>query len=180
MINVKLPSMLGVIKPVEPSGDRYYLYDYGDECVSVTDGWLGTRIYPSITYGTATLTKNSTSMRIYVNCDAVAATARINIQAKKPIDFTSYNKLYVNFNYSIGSSTGNDKLVIGLTETFATSDKDITPDVKLFGKANESFSGIKQVDISSVNKSYYLFILCDGNNAGGTQTVDINQIWLER
>lgn len=142
-----------------------YLYKDGDECTSVTGGWV--KAHES----------NSTQAKSFTKkADAMVCQARYSVigcRASNPYSVNDYN--FIKFEVSF--SNGSDGW-IALGVTYKAEDESGYR-AKITNKDNMTKKTLS-VDISSMGGFLYpyAYVFMDGRNATGTLT--IHKIWLER
>ena len=94
----------------------YYLYHLGDQCTSVTGGWLGLD-NPNSSYDKITVTNKSDHLEIY----ALGYNVKRWAYAKNSIDLTNYNTITLDGYYT--SSAGTASLIVAkdITSGYAGS-----------------------------------------------------------
>lgn len=155
-----------------------YLYKDGDECIALTGGWS-----IASSYGTSsTLTKGSSSMRIYNssasssnwNGSRISTISTINMQNYSKIKFDIYVTGTANIEYAMfGIATGKNVANGSSATNDFISRKTINP--------TSNFRGIIELPTSS-STSIYVSInnLVGGGGGVGSNDIYIYKIWLEK
>lgn len=144
---------------------KLYLYNLGNECESVTGGWKQGTYYTN-----AEATKNDNSLYLH--------SYRAIFMTNNKINLTNYEKLKMHI---IDCTSRNDNkashsLMIGDNNSISNG---APSDWSDWIKSEDNSSGelIMTLNISSVNTSKYISILCDDANYSAYMYVD--KIWLE-
>jgi len=181
--------------------ERVYLYNEGDECTSLTGGWMiptsvaeshycdmvsGVSASGTSPYGTRTVQKNSNHLYINVTTNTKNMVVQGSLYTAKTINLSPYNTLYVK--YTTSSISGS-----GVIKPSAIYMMDVTPNklatdnyynhqiVKLTMSASGS-ENVVSVNISNVTASLYAqltIILWSETDNSLYGNVKIHSIWLE-
>lgn len=144
---------------------KLYLYNLGDECESVTGGWKQGTYYTN-----AEATKNDNSLYLH--------SYRAIFMTNNKINLANYEKLKMHITdcTSRNDNKASHSLMIGDNNSISNG---APSDWSDWIKSEDNSSGelIMTLDISSVNTSKYISILCDDANCSAYMYVD--KIWLE-
>lgn len=168
------------------------LYNYGDECTALTGGFtLIDFTGNSASYCTAT--KNSDSLTLALANGNSSTWRKRGFGSANKIDFSNYNKLYVEYD-CVSSLSGNSKALVGaniaISSSLKSSDNymehlDDTITVIELDESNQGSAGINcngnvvSVDISDVNTTAYLAIYATQGLSSGSYNATIKRVWLE-
>jgi hypothetical protein len=143
-----------------------YLYKDGDECTSVTGGWVQAH-ESSSTVGSRSFAKNADNMVCHVYRNVIGC------RPSNPYSVNDYN--FIKFEVSF--SNGSDGWIT-LGVTYKAGDKNGYR--KKITNTDNMTKKTLSVDISSMGGFLYpyAYVYMDGRNATGTLT--IHKIWLER
>ena len=147
---------------------RLYLYRAGDECVDVTGGWY--KNTNATIYGVS----SANGAVEFQDDNLYIASTRNNavcVTASNRISFANYTKL----KFVITGETQDGAAMVGPTMLFVTSANsgDITTD-RVIGTYADVDGEVKEVDISSLNDSYYISYATNGDRTG-----HLKRLWLE-
>ena len=144
---------------------KLYLYNLGNECESVTGGWKQGTYYTN-----AEATKNDNSLYLH--------SYRAIFMTNNKINLTNYKKLKMHITdcTSRNDNKASHSLMIGDNNSISNG---APSDWSDWIKSEDNSSGelIMTLNISSVNTSKYISILCDDANYSAYMYVD--KIWLE-
>jgi len=144
---------------------RTYLYNQGDECTSLTGGWIRKYNYD----GTGTLTKNATNMQLTCYRRASYGYGLISICTNNKIDLTNYSSLNIEF---INESETYRRVELGTTNTKNDSHDYVAK--------SSDITSPWSWDISEITSEYYPYVLYSySEDVTSTFTLTINKIWLE-
>ena len=142
-----------------------YLYKDGDECTSVTGGWV--KAHESSSTHDKSFTKNANNMI----CQAYRSV--IGCRASKPYSVNDYNFIKFEVSFSNGS---DGWIALGVTYSAGNEGGYFASTTSKDKMTKQTLS----VNISSMGGFLYpyAYVYMDGRNATGTLT--IHKIWLER
>ena len=130
--------------------NKLYLYNEGNECNFITDGWKQSGYHVK---NNGTLTKNTDNIYLYSPNGS-----RIYCSHQKPIDLTNYSKLYIEIE-------GTQKVcAISTISYFSNS----------YG-TDINIDNMVPIDISEYKGNYYIHL----TNANGGYS-NIKNVWLEK
>lgn len=152
-----------------------YLYNEGDECVSLTGGWKN-RAWGSYDWTTSedmqtgTLTKNSTNMTWSMSQWGSGV-----VEVLKDIDLTPFTTLHAELSATISSTSMNANPTIAVVSRNATY-WNVNPKAKA-QFTGLSFSNVEQiVPIEAINEK--CDILIGIHTSSATASVTIHKVWL--
>ena len=122
------------------------LYNYGDECDSVTGGWLN--------YYNGGVTKNADNINI---TGAASGTSRYRIRTNITIDLSSYKTMYIECSHGNSGSNNNGGVIISTSNSKNTYPAEGADAVIIAPKTNAT-KVIYNVDIENLTGSYYVFV----------------------
>ena len=144
---------------------KLYLYNLGDECESVTGGWKQGTYYTN-----AEATKNDNTLYLHSYRAIFITNNKINLANYKKL------KMHITDCTSRNDNKASHSLMIGDNNSISNG---APSDWSDWIKSEDNSSGelIMTLDISSINTSKYISILCDDANCSAYMYVD--KIWLE-
>ena len=146
---------------------NFYLYNLGDDFVSVTGGWVakGTSYGEYAKSKAPTVTRNETSIHLKTESGDANDWAQGVYRTTNKIDLTGYNTL--NINVLLSSGTGGRQLCI----------MDDSSYVATVGVVE----GVNPLDISKYNTgSYYVGVCMRPNASWNRVTCEFDAIWLSK
>ena len=145
--------------PVTITG-KLYLYNYGDECESVTGGWNAKN-------SNGSFTKNSTS---FVLANGNANTNGLGVSVSKLIDSSKYTKLVAQWSCELTGSTAHSNVRVGFSPDASKGDLNMNP----YAMKDANYSGLTEVDITSDAVGRYVTF----TNYGSIKAT-VYAVWLE-
>lgn len=161
---------------VDLSKPKLWLYNKGDECVSVTGGWESIGLGWSATYDTSTppvITRNSDNMTLtqvmitpqYYNCGMVKTKNKIPLATAKKVHFSVYAY----------SEVANEIIQLKVAKSIGTHVETTDgPYNNILAYEYGPIEGVYTLDVSAINEDCYIGIAMYQDC-----TVRIDRIWLE-
>lgn len=164
---------------------REYLYKAGDQCTSVSGGWVAKALQSRDTYtGRApSLSKNTTYMSASLNTGDTPGSGVV--RTSKTIDFSKYKTLY--FDISSASTQYNSVSpvvytdgisIIGYSGVAFTDTSKVVAN-RIFGQGKTVSRADYALDVSSINKSYLVGLFFHYQSNKGTISANIYNVWGE-
>lgn len=162
---------------------RLYLYRQGDECTSITGGWIASDCVSDFNYGqgfrgkTPTLTKNMSVMVLSLNSDVMSVG---EARTGKSVDVTDFTTINIHCN-TVDISDGHEALAyisfVRNNQDIFTPDKEVTV-INAWGGDwhKQDFTVTDWVNDLSGEFFIYVYVAC---SSGANITEEIDQIWLE-
>lgn len=151
-------------------GNRTYLYNLGDECINLTNGWVSeTNGIGGTTY--IPITKNVNNMEANIS----SAKASNPITNNK-IDLTNVHNIFIDCELISETGTGGKLFFLEVKDL---KNQDLTPYVKQYAINTELVArSIYALNVSDLVGSYYIRVV---NYAGTGYAINtkIHKIWLE-
>ena len=147
--------------PVTITG-KLYLYNYGDECESVTGGWNAKN-------SNGSFTKNSTS---FVLANGNTNTNGLGVSVSKLIDLSKYTKLVTQWVCELtGSGSGaHSNVRVGFSPDASKGDLNMNP----YARKDVNYSGLTEVGITADAVGRYVTF----TNYGSIKAT-VYAVWLE-
>ncbi len=145
-------------------GNKLWLYNKGDECSDITDGWTSS-VGRSNTFTLGTMTKKETSIRLSLDSAPKAVTA---IPTNK-IDLSAYSTLYCN----IIANSANESVLLQVRELTTGSNSALAESVS-------TTVGVIALDVSEFDGMYYVGPHIYSSKSSDTRGyIEFDEIWLE-
>lgn len=150
---------------------RLSLFDNGDQCTDTTNGWISdsTRYVSENSAKAPTLDFSNDMMNITMTTAGSSYTGSV-YPRNNYIDFTPYSKLIVR-------KTGATNGVVTFMITSSNAGGYSSYNVASLGMQGKD-TGTYELDISSINGSYYLFIGVKSIGKDNPNKISINEIYL--
>jgi hypothetical protein len=161
------------------SSGGVYLYNAGDECVSLTGGWNG-----SYDVWNGAGTTHYTMSQLTLDTSAISGSLSLatGLRAKyrspnNAINFTNYQYLKIDWSWTTSVENSNVHILIVDTRDNRTH----IVQASLYKSAGSNGSAIDTIDISGVNGSYYLVVgvRTASTTLSASASVIVNKIQLE-
>ena len=140
------------------------LYDSGDKCTDVTGGWSNGGDGGSLSFGTTSMTVNTSDYLKTTNACTV-----------NKIDLSNISVLYFRLKCSTTYPTGYPRIAVDVDRATTPNGGDFTASKTL--SATTSFTTVS-LDVSSITGSQYVLVAGRKGDSGGT-VIEIQRVWGE-
>ena len=147
---------------------KFYLYNKGDECSSVSGGWQSYSYTGQDDYSSGSFTKKSGS--ILLSTDADDFRNNIMCRTKNKINVSNYSKISINVSARSGYANKDYEGCFMFLHSGTSTDTDASSATIKVGITK---AGTFSINLSNTSGSYYVRIECYG------ATVEFTEVWLD-